>query len=208
MATMIQPARKRLKPDERRAALLDAASQVLIDEGIGALTLRHLAAKLGVVPGLVNHYFPEIEALAAETFALIAESEVAALFDAARAEPTPEAQIARLITDLLDPQRRGVSLLWLDAWQASRNRAHLRIAVIAAMDLWQDRLGNLIARGARAGAFTSPDPDAAATRILALIDGLSIQAVIDEPGSPGHAILRGMVIAGVERELGIVLALV
>ena len=31
MATMIQPARKRLKPDERRAALLDAASQVLIE---------------------------------------------------------------------------------------------------------------------------------------------------------------------------------
>jgi AcrR family transcriptional regulator len=205
---MLQPIRKRLKPDERRAAMLDAASEVLLAEGIGALTLRHLAAKLGVVPGLVNHYFPEIEALAAETFAIIAEGEVAALFDAARAEPTPQAQITRLIADLLEPHRRAVSLLWLDAWQASRNRAQLRVAVMAAMDLWQDRLSDLIARGAQAGAFTSPHPAAAATRILALIDGLSIQAVIDEPDGPVHAIARGMVVAGVERELGIVLGLV
>ena len=208
MASMLNPVRRRLKPDERRAAILDAANTVLHEEGIGALTLRHLATKLGVVPGLVNHYFPEIEALAAESFAQISEGEVATLFDAALAEATPVAQITRLIADLLEPHRRGVSLLWLDAWQASRNRAQLRVAVIAAMDLWQDRLSDLIARGAQQGAFTSTDPDAAATRILALIDGLSIQAVIDEPEAPGHAILRGMVIAGVERELGIVLSLV
>jgi AcrR family transcriptional regulator len=201
---MDTPARKRLKPDERRAAMLDAAGAVLIEDGIGALTLRHLAQRLGVAPGLVNHYFPEIEALAAEAFAMIAQAEVTELFAAAAACDTPVAQITRLTTDLLQPQRRGVSLLWLDAWQASRSRAQLRAAVIAAMDLWQDRLGTLIAQG----AFATADPNAAATRILALIDGLSIQAVIDEPDAPSHAILRGMVIAGIERELGITLDVV
>ena len=200
---MTGPARKRLKPDERRAAMLNAAGVVLIEEGIGALTLRHLATRLGVAPGLVNHYFPEIEALIAEAFAIIAEGEVADLFDAAAGCDTPAAQIARLIADLLEPHRRGVSLLWLDAWQASRNRTHLRAAVIAAMDLWQDRLSALIANG----GFITPDPDASATRILALIDGLSIQAVIDQPGAASRDILRGMVIAGVERELGITLEL-
>ena len=84
----------------------------------------------------------------------------------------------------------------------------MRAAVIAAMDVWQDSVSDLIARGAQAGAFASPDPAAAATRILALIDGLSIQAVMAEPGAPGHANLRGMVITGVERELGINLGLV
>jgi len=199
--------RQRLKPDERRAAMLAEAGAVLLQDGIGALTLRHLAQRLGVAPGLVNHYFPEIEALGAQAFAAIAEGEVADLFGAAMAEPTPSARIARLITDLLEPDRRGVSLLWLDAWQASRNRLALRAAVIAAMDLWQDRLSALIAQGAAAGAFATPDPAAAATRILALIDGLSIQAVIDDPDAASHAILRGMVIAGVERELGITLEL-
>lgn len=207
MATLPNQARKRLKPDERRAALLDAATVVLIEEGIGALTLRHLAQRLGVAPGLVNHYFPEIEALAAEAFSAIVESEVADLFDAATAETAPVAQLARLIAALLEPDRRGVSLLWLDAWQASRNRTQLRAAVVAAMDLWQHRMAALIAQGAAAGAFTSVDPAAAAIRILALIDGLSIQAVIDLPDDPGHAILRNMVIAGVERELGVTLGL-
>ncbi len=204
MATMLKPVRKRLKPDERRAAILSAAGDVLLHDGIGALTLRHLAQRLGVAPGLVNHYFPEIEALAAEAFAMIAEAEVITLFAAATAMATPVAQVARLVADLLDPQRRAVSLLWLDAWQASRNRAQLRAAVIVAMDLWQDQLCALIARG----GFAAPDPAVSATRILALIDGLSIQAVIDAPDAPGHAIARGMVIEGVQRELGIALDLV
>ena len=108
MATQLNAARKRLKPDERRAAILDAACQVLIDEGIGALTLRHLAQRLGVAPGLVNHYFPEIEALAAEAFSAIVESEANSLFDLAAAESAPVAQIARLIAALLEPDRRGI----------------------------------------------------------------------------------------------------
>lgn len=205
MATQLKATRKRLKPDERRAAILDAACRVLIEDGIGALTLRHLAQRLGVAPGLVNHYFPEIEALAAEAFSAIVESELETLFAAADAESTPVARMSRLIAALLEPDRRGTSLLWLDAWQASRNRCQLRAAVIAAMDLWQDRLSALIAQGAAERAFTSADPAAAATRVLALIDGLSIQAVIDLPGDRSQAILRGMVIAGVERELGITL---
>ncbi len=201
---MNPPVRKRLKPHERRTTLLNAAADVLLEDGIGALTLRHLAKRLGVAAGLVNHYFPEIEALAAEAFAMIAQGEVAVLFAAACAETAPAAQISRLIAELLEPHRRGVSLLWLDAWQASRSRTLLRAAVIDAMDLWQQRLSTLIAQG----GFATSDPAASATRILALIDGLSIQAVIDQPGAPEHAILRGMVIAGVERELGIVLGLV
>lgn len=199
---MTQPIRKRLKPDDRRAAILHEAAQILIEEGIGALTLRHAAKRLGIAPGLVNHYFPEIELLAAEAFAAIVEGEIAALFAPAG---DPAARMARLIDALVQPERRAVSLLWLDAWQASRNREHLRAAVIAAMDLWQSALESLIAEGANAGQFACPDPAAAATRILALVDALSIQAVIDQPGNPAHATVRAMVLAGVERELGITL---
>ncbi len=93
---MNPPVRKRLKPHERRTTLLNAAADVLLEDGIGALTLRHLAKRLGVAAGLVNHYFPEIEALAAEAFAMIAQGEVAVLFAAACAETAPAAQISRL----------------------------------------------------------------------------------------------------------------
>ncbi len=208
MASTALSPRKRLKPDERRAAILTEAGQVLLDEGIGALTLRHVAQRLGIAPGLVNHYFPEIEALTAEAFTMIAEGEVIAMFDCVATGPDPVQRVAQLVAALLEEERRGVSLLWLDAWQASRNRAGLRRAVVVAMDLWQDRLSTLIAGGVRADAWRCDDPAAAATRILALIDGLSIQAVMSDPDEAGdRAILREMVIAGVERELGVTLGL-
>jgi AcrR family transcriptional regulator len=201
---IVLPPRKRLKPDERRAAILAEAGQVLLQDGIGALTLRHVAHRIGIAPGLVNHYFPEIEALAAEAFTAITEGEVIALFDRVATGPDAIGRITRLIAALLDEERRGVSLLWLDAWQASRNRLGLRRAVIAAMDLWQDRLATLIGEGT--GTYACTDPAAAATRILALIDGLSIQAVMSEAGQ-ADPVLRDMVIAGVERELGVTLGI-
>jgi AcrR family transcriptional regulator len=206
-STALSP-RKRLKPDERRAVILAEAGQVLLEEGIGALTLRHVAQRLGIAPGLVNHYFPEIEALAAEAFTMVAEGEVIALFDCVAVGADPVTCVAQLVAALLQDDRRRVSLLWLDAWQASRNRTGLRRAVIAAMDLWQDRLSTLIAEGQRAGAWRVAAPAAAATRILALVDGLSIQAVTSDPDEaedPARAILRAMMIAGVERELGVTL---
>lgn len=203
MATLHVAPRKRLKPDQRRAAILDAAGTMLIDSGIATLTLRNLARTLGVTPGLINHYFPEIETLAAEAFTLIAAGEALALFDAADARPTPMAQISLLATALIDDRRRPLSLVWLDGWQASRRSGPLRQSVLAAMCLWHARLCAVVARGVEAGDFACADPAAAATRILALVDGMSIAAVIDDPADPARTVLARMVIDGIERELGI-----
>jgi hypothetical protein len=50
---MSAPPRKRLKPHDRRAALRAEASAILLDEGIGALTLRHPAQRPGIARGMV-----------------------------------------------------------------------------------------------------------------------------------------------------------
>lgn len=49
------------------------------------------------------------------------------------------------------------------------------------MDQWLERVAALIAEGVEAGQFRSTDATASAIRLLAVIDGLSIQAVIDNP---------------------------
>ncbi len=42
---------------ERRAALLDAAQQILAEKGLPRVTVREVAERAGVKPALVNYYF-------------------------------------------------------------------------------------------------------------------------------------------------------
>ena len=48
---------KRKLPAERHGELLDRAVEIVAAEGLSAVTLRKVAADLGVTPGLVSHYF-------------------------------------------------------------------------------------------------------------------------------------------------------
>lgn len=49
--------RKRLRPDERRAQILDAATRVLAREGIARFSLEGAAREAGIAPTLPRRYF-------------------------------------------------------------------------------------------------------------------------------------------------------
>jgi AcrR family transcriptional regulator len=51
-----------------RAALLDAAQQLMLDDGYAAVTSRRVAAKAGLKPQLVHYYFRTMDDLFLEVF--------------------------------------------------------------------------------------------------------------------------------------------
>lgn len=51
-----------------RAALLDAAERLLMDQGYAAVTSRRVAAEAGLKPQLVHYYFRSMDDLLLETF--------------------------------------------------------------------------------------------------------------------------------------------
>lgn len=192
----------RRKPAQvRRAEIVSAASTIALDDGLNSLTLRRVAATLGVVPGLVHHYFPSVDDLVAAAFAQAATEELEEVFTAIRGCVTPLARLRLLINLLVSEDRDQISLLWLDAWQGGRHRPTLREEVIQQMLAWQHRLARLIAEGVEAGALNVQDPNVAAMRILAIIDGLSVQAAVR--ASIDYATVRAMVMTTTEHELGL-----
>ncbi len=197
---MTKVARRRKPPVERRADIVAAAAQVALAEGLQCCTLRRVAEVLGVAPGLVNHYFPAVDDLAAAAFAEAAAAEREAAFAALPHDAGPMARMRALLAGLLDESGDALSLLWLDAWQASRNRPALRAEVARQMAAWQGALERAIREGRSAGAFRVAAPEVAALRILALVDGLSVQAAIRL--SIDYDLVREMVVAAIERELG------
>jgi len=184
---------------ERRTEIVQAASVLALAEGLESLTLRRVADALGVVPGLVNHYFRSVEDLVAEAFAAAAYGEFSTLFDEVDTAGTPLERMRTLIGLLVSDDRDDISLLWIDAWNACRQRPALHAEVSHQMLVWQERVADLISAGVTDGVFRAADPPAAATRIMAVSDSFSLQAAVRSPAD--YVVVRQMVIDNAEREL-------
>lgn len=57
-------------------AMLDAAEQILCEDGYGALTSRNIAERIGVKQRLVYYYFRTMDELIVETFHRLADREI------------------------------------------------------------------------------------------------------------------------------------
>src|SRR5580693_297569 len=121
-----QSAARRKPATERRAEITETAASIAVSEGLDKLTAKRVAETLGVFPGLVTHYFATADELVAAAFAHAATQEREDLFGRAGAAGLPRDQMRRLLAAWLHEDRDPVSLLWLDAWQASRRRPALK----------------------------------------------------------------------------------
>ena len=67
--TTTTPSRRLGAADSKsRARLLDAAEQLMLEEGYAAVTSRRVAARAGLKPQLVHYYFRTMDDLFVETF--------------------------------------------------------------------------------------------------------------------------------------------
>jgi AcrR family transcriptional regulator len=195
-------AARRKPPEERRAEIVETAATIAVTEGLDKVTARRIAEALGVFPGLVNHYFRSADDLVAAAFTHAAANESREAYGYAEEATTAVEQIQRLFRDWLDTERgHSISLLWLDAWQASRRRPALQTAVIEQMEADLDRLQALIRAGIDSGELRVADSAAAATCIMALVDAMSIHAAVGP--KLDYTPVNEMVITTTEDTLGL-----
>jgi len=77
MTTAPQPRRIGGADSKTRVQLLDAAEQLLLDEGYAAVTSRRVGAKAGLKPQLVHYYFRTMDDLFLEVFRRSADRNLA-----------------------------------------------------------------------------------------------------------------------------------
>jgi AcrR family transcriptional regulator len=63
-----RPAKPRMRGDERRRQLLDAAAQILVQHGLAAMSMERLAAEAGVSKALPYKHFDNSEDVLAELY--------------------------------------------------------------------------------------------------------------------------------------------
>jgi AcrR family transcriptional regulator len=170
----------------REVEVAEAAWRVLSTRGVGALSVRTVAAEAGLATGSLRRAFPSQEALLVFSLQLVAQrvrERVGAL--AASAGP-PAPQLAALCELLpLDAARRLEMEVWLHlgslvaAGGALRDvyeSAHQELAAFTA-----GVLGSLVEAG-----WARADLDLAleARRLHALVDGLALHLVRQDAAAP------------------------
>ncbi|MBY0176894.1 TetR/AcrR family transcriptional regulator [Curtobacterium herbarum] len=168
--------------EERRRTVSAAACQVLARDGLGALSVRNVAAEAGLPPSTVRYAFP--------TQASVREHAIASVFDRTRerieAIPAdlPTRQWARAVLVELLPldDERVVELdVYLALGNAALTDAELRPTldrVVVEMRRWCERVLEVL-------GVPGTDQEYEACRLHALLDGLAMHVARLAPGESG-----------------------
>lgn len=177
MSTAPSRPRSRKSPEQRSNEIHAAASDLAREQGLSALTLRAVAARAGVAPGLVSHYATSMEELVARTFGALVGTELAEVRAEIAEATDAAARLARMIAAVLRSDHDDITLVWVDAWSLGRSLPALSVAIEEQMDDWQACITQIVLDGRDAGDFRFDDAAAVSWQILAMIDGISAHAL-------------------------------
>jgi AcrR family transcriptional regulator len=193
--------RKRRSVEIRRDEILASTTELLDRIGLAATRVTDVAAALDISSSLVYYHFGTKDALVAEAFAYAVERDLARL-DKATAQGTDAVDKLRRALRTYGPtgQAKGWRI-WIDAWALAQREPQIRIVLRRMDQRWCAVLETIVEQGVEEGAFVCADPAAAVAKVSALLDGLSVAALVYRTVS--RADLRRWVAETVAHELGL-----
>jgi AcrR family transcriptional regulator len=170
-----------------RDQILDAAVERIASDGIDGVRIARIAMDARVSTSLVHYHFESREALLAE--ALVHSFELAG--DVRIGEDNGDApshahHLAAMIDQCLPYPGTAERdwILWVELWLRAARRPELRgtaARLYARMHRW---FADAIRAGIAAGEFSDCDADALADRVMAMLDGFGIRALVRDPAVP------------------------
>ena len=168
----------RVQRAARKEALVRAAIEVMVEQGLTASRIADIAARAGISPGHVLYYFESKDDLFLQALATV-ERDLRDDVLERTASLATGAERFRLLLDAAAPTGPGDVrlLLWLEAWELAPRDAHVARQVREMEDDWLALLTGVLRHGLDRGEFATADLDGFALRFSALLDGLTIQVV-------------------------------
>jgi AcrR family transcriptional regulator len=162
---------------ERSMVMAEAAASFR-DRGADSQSLDDVAGRLGVDPEAIHYWFgSEVELLGAlmkarqQMFLDTLITRFAELDGASR-------KLRAVIELAVDDHD---ATLWIELWRLSLDDESARMIRSELVDRYRDLIGRLVGAGRSAGEFEPRSIDRATLTVIALVDGLSIQATVGDP---------------------------
>jgi AcrR family transcriptional regulator len=190
---------------EARERILDAACDVIAEQGIEDVRIARIATVAGVSPALVHYHFATREALLAE--ALEHSFELLGDIRTTRAEAehwTAAQRLGWMIDQSLPFAGLGERewRLWLELWSRAARRPELRPVAARLYERYDAWIAEIVQDGIDSGEFQGGDVQLITQRLIAAIDGHGIRVVVDDPAMP-RARARQLIVDALASELGI-----
>jgi AcrR family transcriptional regulator/acyl-CoA thioesterase FadM len=163
--------------DNRRAELIKAARRVIQRRGFAKATVGAITGEAGASLGLLNYHFASRDDVVAEAFAAAARADLDALQAVSRRDDDPSARVAAYL-ELEAWADREVWRMWIDAWGEAVHTEQLRLTLEQFERGWRAALAGVLADGDRSGSWRCPDPEDAAGRLVAALDGVGLHTTL------------------------------
>jgi AcrR family transcriptional regulator len=172
----------RNRGQQTRQAILDKATEILIEQGYDALVLRDLASQVGIKLGNLQYYFPTREDLLVELSLEFFHKQSLEIDELFRHEETPKARMQAAIDYMINGWSQSDAHIYILMYYLS---AHNKKIWKGRQKIWlnfYEQMENLLKE-------SSPDLTSAQRRkkvllITSLVDGLHMQ-----PGfAPGDVV--------------------
>jgi AcrR family transcriptional regulator len=178
-------ARRKLS-EVRKVQILEAAVHVIGERGFSNTRIADIASRAGTSSALVIYYFESKDRLLAEALSFSEEhffDATARELDAIDSARDRMIRLLELSCSQSSTDRDWLEewLLWVDLWALSARDPVVAKDREAMERRWRDTIADIVRLGQRRGEFDSVDPDDFALRLGALIDGLAVQVVLNDP---------------------------
>jgi AcrR family transcriptional regulator len=195
------PARAAVDARER---ILEAACDVIAEQGIEDVRIARIATVAGVSPALVHYHFATREALLSEalehSFELLGDVRTAS-------SDTAGWTCAQTLGWMIDQSLPFAGMgdrewrLWLELWGRAARRQELRGVAAQLYARYDGWIAAVVDAGIAAGEFHTADAADVVQRLVATIDGLGLRVLVDDPAmAAGRA--RSLILGALAVELG------
>jgi AcrR family transcriptional regulator len=168
----------RQRVEVRREEILGATLNEIERSGMSALRVADVAGDLGVSSGLIFYHFDTRDGLLVSALEFAVERDLTRLDKAVASGSSAIEQLRRVLASYGPTGAAHGWTLWIDAWATALREPNIRDALRRLDDRWRQALERVINEGVLAGDFACADPVATMARIGALLDGLSVAALV------------------------------
>jgi AcrR family transcriptional regulator len=188
-----------------RERILDAACDVIAEQGIEDVRIARIATVAGVSPALVHYHFATREALLAEalehSFELLGDIRTTAAEDEGW---TCAQRLGWMIDQSLPFPGMGERewRLWLELWGRAARRPELEAVAARLYQRYDEWIEEVVVEGIAAGEFAPRDVSAVVQRLIAAIDGHGLRVLVGDPAMPAER-ARRLIRGGLAVELGV-----
>jgi len=177
-----KPRFQRQLPEDRRQTFVRATIDCLKRHGHDGLSIRRIAAEAGASIGLINHHFPNKNALIAEAYRQFHSELVGGLERAvANAPAEPRARLRAFFEANFSPPHldRDVLTAWVVFWGLYRHSKAIQRAHRDTYEVYVDLVRGMLEDLERESGSLGMSVRLAAIGLTAMLDGLWLEWCLD-----------------------------